>query len=148
VTGQVTAHRAPVVEVAKPKGLPAGQSVVWDSLAPHATASRTLTPSTAWAFRDLCEAIVLKRDMLALIEAEGLTSTSLKTKMDESGGGEQVFEPKAHCLLTRFTALMVRVEAGLARFRLIPMGKEMPASEEPKDEFAEFDQELTLVKRA
>ncbi|HUU83299.1 MAG TPA: hypothetical protein VM243_07330 [Phycisphaerae bacterium] len=130
----------------RPRDLPAGQAAVWDALAPHAIAARTLTPATAWDFRDLCESIVLKRDMLAVVEAEGLTSTSLKTKMDESGGGEQVFEPKAHPLLSRHAALAGRVAAGLARFRLAPMGKGMPEVEKPADEWSEFDAPLRLVQ--
>jgi len=40
----------------------------------------------------------------------------------------------------------VRVEAGLTRFRLAPMGKELAPVEEPKDDFGEFDQPLQLVK--
>jgi hypothetical protein len=120
---------------------------VWDQLAPHALAQRTLTPATAWAFGQLVEAIVLKRDVLAVIEADGLMQNRLSTKMDESGGGEQVFESKAHPLIAKWTALLVRVEAGLTRFRLAPMGKELQPVDEPKDDFAEFDQPLTLVRK-
>lgn len=137
--GGPAAPKAPVAPVPKPSDLPAGQSAVWDALSPHALAARTLTPGTAWAFRDLCEAIVLKRDMLAIIEADGLMQNRLSTKMDENGGGEQVFESKAHPLLAKWTALQVRVEAGLTRFRLAPMGKELAPAEQPKDEWAEFD---------
>ena len=139
-------RKAPPVAVAKPKGLPAGQSVVWDMLAPQALLQRTLTPATVFAFVGLCEAIVLKRDILAVIEADGLMQNRLSTKMDESGGGEQVFESKAHPLLAKWTALYARVEAGLTRFRLEPMGKELAPVEEPADDFAEFDAPLTVVQ--
>jgi len=142
----VTVRRPPPVAVSKPKDLPAGQSSVWKALAPHALAARTLTPATAWHFRELCEAIVLKRDMARILEADGLMQNRLSTKMDETGGGEQVFESKAHPLIARWTALLVRVEAGLTRFRLAPMGKELAPVEEPKDDFGEFDQPLQLVK--
>ena len=140
------ARRPPVVAMAKPKGIPAGQSSVWDLLAPQALLQRTLTPATAFAFLELCEAIILKRDILAIIEADGLMQNRLATKMDKDGGGEQMFESKAHPLIAKWTALLVRVEAGLTRFRLAPMGKELVLAEEPKDDFAEFDQPLMLVK--
>jgi len=135
------------VAVSKPKDLPAGQSSVWKALAPHALAARTLTPATAWHFRELCEAIVLKRDMARILDADGLMQNRLSTKMDETGGGEQVFESKAHPLIARWTALLVRVEAGLTRFRLAPMGKELAPVEEPvADPFSAFDEPLMLVK--
>jgi len=143
----VTVRRPPPVAVSKPKDLPAGQSSVWKALAPHALAARTLTPATAWHFRELCEAIVLKRDMARILEADGLMQNRLSTKMDETGGGEQVFESKAHPLIARWTALLVRVEAGLTRFRLAPMGKELAPVEEPvADPFSAFDEPLMLVK--
>lgn len=134
--------------VPKPRDLPAGQSAIWDALAPHALAAKTLTPGTAWRFRDLCEAIVIKRDMLAVIEADGLMQNRLSTKMNEDGGGEQVFESKAHPLIAKWTAIYQRVERGLGEFRLAPMGKEMAPVEQPADEWAEFDRPLTLVKGA
>ncbi len=137
---------SPIASVPKPKDLPAGQSAVWDMLAPHALAQRTLTPATAFAFRELCEAVVLKRDVLAVVEQDGLMQNRLSTKMDQDGGGEQVFESKAHPLIAKWTALLVRVEAGLTRFRLAPMGKEMPAVEEPKDEWSEFDAPLSVIQ--
>ena len=143
-----TARKPPIVAVAKPNDLPAGQSAVWDMLAPHALAQRTLTPATAFAFRELCEAVVLKRDVLAVVEQDGLMQNRLSTKMDQDGGGEQVFESKAHPLIAKWTALLVRVEAGLTRFRLAPMGKEIAETEEAKDGFEEFDAPLTLVKGA
>jgi hypothetical protein len=115
-------------------------------LAPLALEQRTLTPATAFAFRQLCKVIVLEQKMADEIEVKGLTSAALDTKMEADGSGSQLIQEKANPLLTRHTALLVRVEAGLTRFRLAPMGKEMPAVEEPEDVFSEFDQPLTLVK--
>lgn len=114
-------------------------------LAPHALMAGTLTPATAWAFRDLCEAIVLKRDVLAVVEADGLTSVAIKTRMEQDGSGDQIGEPRAHPLLSRHTALMLRVETGLRMFKLAPTGRES-APEVVRDEWAEFDAPLRAVK--
>ena len=118
-----TRHASAPVE--RPADLPQGQAVVWDALAPHAIAAATLTQATAWAFRDLCEAIVLKRAVVSRIGRDGIMLTG-------GAGG-------AHPLLSRHVALMVRVEAGLARFGLIPVGKAVADEDEPTDEFEEFD---------
>ncbi len=131
-----------------PLDLPKGQRAVWDMLAPHAMAAGTLTGATVFAFIELCEAIVLKRDVARILESEGLTTYAIKTRMEQDGSGEQVGETKAHPLLSRYAVLLVRVEAGLTRFRLAPMGKpmEVPA-DEPADEFAAFEsQPLRAVK--
>ena len=128
--------KPPPVPVAMPKDLPAEQSAEWVRLAPLALEARTLTPATADAFVELLEAIVLKRAMLAQVEAEGLTFA----KVSVDGAGVEHLEPKAHPLLSRHAALMVRVENGRQRFRLIPMGKEIvPAKEAEADPFAAFD---------
>lgn len=134
-----------VVPVERPADLPNDQQLVWEALAPHASG---LTPATAIAFRDLCEAIVIKRLMLAQIQADGLTSNRVTLQMDEAGGGLQAVEPKAHPLLSKWTALMVRVEAGMSRFRLTADGKPTAPAEEPKDEWSEFDAGPRLVKGA
>lgn len=117
------------VAIERPSDLSTQTAAVWDALAPHAIAATTLTPASVWAFRDLCEAVVLKRAMLARISREGL-----------------VVDDAAHPLLSRHTALMVRVETLLARFRLMPMGKEMPTVAQPVDEFAEFDRDFGLIQ--
>ena len=146
VGAKVRVPKVAPAAVVKPKGLPAGQAAVWDALAPQAIAQRTLTEATAFAFVELCEAIVMKRDMARILEADGVTTVALKTRMEQDGSGDQIGEVKAHPLIAKWTALLVRVEAGLTRFRLAPMGKEMPAVEEPEDAFAEFDAPLTLVR--
>jgi hypothetical protein len=122
-----------------PVDLPLAQAAVWAELSPHALAARTLTPGTAMAFRDLCEAIVLKQMMLAEILADGLTGQKVTLQMDEKGGGLQSVEKKGHTLLTAHRGMMQRVEAGLLRFRLSPIGKEILPTEPPTDEWAEFD---------
>jgi hypothetical protein len=120
-----------------PSDLPAEQAAVWGELAPLALTQRTLLAATVQAFRDLCEAIVLKRSMLERIEADGLTY--LKVTVD--GAGTEHSELKAHPLISQHRGMMQRVEAGLARFRLAPIGKEILPAAEPSDPFDEFDSE-------
>jgi hypothetical protein len=124
------ASSAPVGE---PEGLPDDQRAVWASLAPHAHAQGTLTAETALAFRDLCEAIVVKRSLLAIIQVDGYTIQKVTVQTDEKGGALQNVEPKAHPLLSQFRGLMQRVETGMARFRLTPDGKEHVAPAAPKE---------------
>jgi hypothetical protein len=128
---------APFELIAPLVGLTDAQIEVWNDLAPHACAQRTLTAQTARAFADLCEAIVLKRRLMASIEANGLTY--LKVTID--GAGQEHTEQKANPLLAQHRGMMQRVEAALLRFRLSPIGKELaPAAASPKDEWAEFDE--------
>lgn len=135
--------------VDKPSDMSAAQSSVWDALAPLALAARTLTPATAFALQQLCKIIVLEQRMADEIDAKGLTTAALDTQMDPDGGGSQSIQEKAHPLLSRQAALLVRIEAGLTRFGLAPMGRPMAEPESPADEWAEFDQPLALVpKRA
>lgn len=123
-----------------PADVPAAQAAVWAQLAPHACQARTLVAGTAQAFADLCEAIVLKRMMLAEILADGLTGTKVTLQMDETGGGLQSVEKKAHALLSQYRAMVQRVDVGMKSFRLSPMGKELALpAEAPKDEWAEFE---------
>lgn len=131
------APAAPREAVKPPYGLPKEQRAVWRKLAPHAIQAGTLTVATAAAFGDLCEAICLKRELHARIKADGLMSR----------GEAPLLEPKAHPLLSKFTALMVRVEAGQLRFLLTGTGKPAAAVTPPEDAFAEFDG-LQLVKGA
>jgi len=133
-----TVPNQPFEPVNTPQDLPDAYKQVWDDLAPHALEARTLTAGTAAAFRDLCEAIVLKRMMLAEILADGLTGTKVTVQMDESGGGLQSVEKKAHTLLSQYRGMMQRVEAGFTRFRLAPMGKEIVVEQKAVDPFEEF----------
>lgn len=127
---------APLERVDPPADLPAEQKAVWIALAPHALVARTLTPGTAQAFRDLCEAIVLKRALLERVQADGLTYE----KVSVDGAGVEHVELKAHPLISQHRGMMQRVEAGFTRFRLAPMGKEIAPPDPPADPFAEFEE--------
>jgi hypothetical protein len=121
--------------------MPEAHVVVWNELAPHACAERTLTPATAAAFRQLCGRIVLLDKIEAQIEADGIMADKVTLQMDETGGGLQSVEKKAHDLLTKCMTLMQRVDQGMLRFRLSPMGKELAQAEPDKaiDPIAEFE---------
>lgn len=126
------AAEAPVVPIPRPEALTLEQAAVWAELAPHATALGTLTPASSMAFRDLCEAIAVKRALLSQILMEGWTVG---------------LPPKAHPLLTRYQGIYQRVEAGFTRFGLSPMGEEMNhGAPPPKDEdpFSEFDADAAV----
>jgi hypothetical protein len=121
--------------------MPEAHVAVWNELAPHACAERTLTPATAAAFRQLCGRIVLLDKIEAQIEADGIMADKVTLQMDETGGGLQSVEKKAHDLLTKCMTLMQRVDQGMLRFRLSPMGKELAQAEPDKaiDPIAEFE---------
>lgn len=131
-----------------PADLPADQRAVWEEMAPHAAAQRTLTPEMALAFRDLCEAIVLKRRMLATIEEDGMTYQRKTVHVEREDADTELrteeCEIKAHPLITHHRGLMQRVEAGLMRFRLSPIGKEVVVGEAKKDEWADFDEPASV----
>lgn len=111
-----------------PGSLTLDELAVWNELAPLAMKEGTLSVSTYMALRDLCEAIVLKRKLLRAVDDDGVTVIGLQ--------GNKA----AHPLLTQFRGLMQRVEAGMLRFRLSPMGRELPrADERQADPFDEFD---------
>lgn len=109
---------APTVE--RPRGLSVEDAAMWDELAPFALALGTLKPCYAMAFADLCGLIVLERKLRA---------APLAVAGPDHRG------------------MLQRVEAGRARFRLIPDGKPVVSDDAPKDEWAEFDGP-TLVKGA
>lgn len=142
--GKDRLHRGKPVElppsapVDPPKGLTEAQMRVWQELAPHAVAAHTLTPGTAGSFADLCRAIVTRDAMLAKIEEDGWTF--IKVSVD--GAGVEHQELKKHPLTSDQRGWEQRVEAGRARFRLAPMGKELVPTAKPEDPFAEFDGEM------
>jgi hypothetical protein len=121
--------------VAPPDELPADQRAVWLQLAPHAVQARTLTAATAESFRDLCRAITIRNGLLDKIQTDGWTFVSVKV----DGAGTEHPELKKHPLVSDLRGWEQRVEAGRARFRLAPLGKEIAAPEKPEDPFAEFD---------
>jgi hypothetical protein len=128
-----------VTLIAAPADLPLAQRAVWNELAPHACEARTLTAGTAAAFRQLCGRIVLLGLIEKQIEDDGIMTDKVTLQMDEKGGGLQAVEKKAHDLLTKCMTLMQRVDQGMLRFGLSPIGKPIAAAEKPKDEFDEFD---------
>jgi hypothetical protein len=87
---------APIGPVAPPEDLTDPERAAWLALAPHALATRTLTPATAWAFRLLCGNVVLER--------------TLALDPDRRGGASH-------------RGLIQRVDAELAAFNLRPFGK-------------------------
>lgn len=120
-----------------PDGLTPAQRAVWESLAPHALAQRTLIPATAERFARLCRNIVLERMMADQIEHDGLTETRVSLQMDEKGGGLQTVEKKAHTLLGKLIGIGQRIDTGLTAFRLAPTGRALaPSQEKPKSALA------------
>jgi hypothetical protein len=131
------AGRAPVppAAVAMPAGLAPEVGAVWEALAPHALAAGTLTAGTVAAFVDLCRARVERVALEAIIQADGRTSV----RVSYTPAGEEVREIKAHPLIAHARAMMLRIEAGMARFQLAPVGKALAQAEAPVDPFAAFD---------
>ena len=127
----------PVEPVDPPKGLTKAQLAAWRALAPHALAARTLTPATVGSFVDLCQAIVLRDSLLATIEEQGWT---FRKAILSDEGEELSVEIKKHPLVSDQRGWEQRVEAGRARFKLAPIGKEIAAPAKPADPFAEFDE--------
>lgn len=115
----------------------------WLRLAPDAAAHRTLTPHEAFAFQELCEAIVWRDRLKRQIEEDGLTFESRHVEHQAAGADrEEIIESreiKKHPLLPDHRGWQQRVEAGMARFKLTPMGKEVVPAEAPKDEWADFE---------
>lgn len=110
----------PIADVEVPDTLTPGELATWLVNAPYALAARTLTPATADEFADLCALEVEMAAVLVERRAEGWTNHGL-------------------ALAREYRGLVQRVEAKRRAFRLAPMGKEMVAPEQPKDEWAEFD---------
>ena len=126
---------APLAPVELPTDLPEDQRLVWMALAPHALAAHTLTPGTAGSFRDLCRAIVIRDGLLATIQDQGWTFV----KVSVDGAGVEHQELKKHPLVADHRGWEQRVEAGRARFKLAPLGKEIAVAAKVEDPFQEFD---------
>jgi phage terminase small subunit len=126
--------------VAMPAGLPDAAAAVWTRLAPHAREAQTLTPYTADALADLCAAVAARDQIRAQIARDGWVTTTTRRLPD----GEVRTEQRKHALATDLVAWERIVMAGLARFRLAPVGKELlPPSAPPDDPFAVFDRPPT-----
>jgi hypothetical protein len=121
---------APVdVEIPQPPGnLTLDELAEWNDLAPLAAKQGTLTNDTQWALVDLCQARVLKGKLLRDIDKYGNLVP-----------GAGVGTVSANPLLARYTTLLQRVDAGMLRFRIAPMGKELTEPKKAADPFAEFD---------
>lgn len=111
-----------------PGSLTLDELAEWNDLAPRAAKVGTLDDSTKFALRDLCQARVLKDRLLRQVSDLG--------NLLPGASGTVVANP----LLARFTTLLQRVEAGMMRFKLSPIGKELDKpGEKAADPFAEFD---------
>jgi hypothetical protein len=120
--------QSPDVQIPQPPGsLTLDELAEWQDLAPRALKEGTLTESTRLALRDLCQARVLKDRLLRKVNDHGAVVLTKDGNL------------AAHPLLTRFTTLFQRIEAGMMRFKLAPIGKDMTEPAKPTDPFAEFD---------
>lgn len=116
------------VEMPQPPGnLTLDELAEWNDLAPRAAKQGTLTDDTQWSLVDLCRARVLLTKLLRDVDRMG--------NVVVNGNGNLSANP----LLARYTTLLQRVDAGMMRFRIAPMGKELTEPEKPADPFAEFD---------
>jgi hypothetical protein len=123
--------RRPIeVQIPQPPGnLTLDELAEWNDLAPRAAKEGTLNETTTFALRDLCQLRVLKDRLLRRVGDDGDVVWGV--------GGSRA----AHPLLTRITTLSQRIEAGMLRFKLSPIGKELEgARPAEKDPWAEFDQ--------
>jgi len=114
---------AVMVQVEIPEDLPEVQRGIWERLAPLAVANGTLTPESAPGFAHLCKCLWAERVLLDKIVASDWQVDKVTLQMDEKGGGLQQVEKKASDLITKWQAMLVRVENGLARFQLTADGK-------------------------
>jgi hypothetical protein len=113
--------------VPMPEGMSELHQEVWERYEAHARAAGTLTPATAGAFRDLCEAVVVRDGLLTAIHLAGYT--------DKDGAKQP--------LLSEWRQLCQQVRTAMKEFRLAPVGKAMAeAVPPPEDPFAEFDRQV------
>lgn len=100
----------------------------WHELAPLAVQQGTLTPVEVPALVDLCRARVLMVKLLRVAYADGLMQVSDKGAI------------QAHPSIARYTTLQQRVDAGMLRFGLAPVGKVTGKEpDQPADPFDQFD---------
>lgn len=91
---------------------PAPAQAYWRTWAPHACDERTLTPSTAAGFRELCQQAAYLQMLAKRIEHLG----------PDTKEAAAYWKP--------YTSLAQRVDSSLARFKLTAFGK--PAAAEQK----------------
>lgn len=119
-----------------PKHLRKDELVVWRELAPHALRAQTLTAGDAGSLAELCVAIIERDRMREAINEDGWT---FKKAILSDEGETLSVEIKKHPLIPEYRQWMIRVEAGRARFKLAPSGKEIVPDVKEEDPFAEFD---------
>jgi phage terminase small subunit len=111
--------------VEPPADLPELHREIWERYAPHAREAGTLTKGTAGAFRDLCEAIVVRDGLMTAIHQQGYVVGEAGVK---------------HPLLAEWRQVAQQVRTAMKEFRLAPLGKPMATEPEaPVDPFAEFE---------
>lgn len=123
--------------VVMPASLSPLEAEAWLEMAPLATSAGTLVEETALAFRDLCEAVAMLRQIRGQLQIDGLMVSAVQVD-EETGARFSVGDPKAHPLLTHERQYRLRVEAGRARFAIAPNGRSIVKTKET-DPFAEFD---------
>jgi hypothetical protein len=138
------------VDVPMPLDLPEDQAEFWQAWAPLAHAKGKLTPERVPGFRHLGKCAAVERALLAEITKRGWSVDKVTLKMDESGGGLQVVETKANDLITKWQAMLVRVENGMARFLLTGDGKDIGAGASVKEPSAleKLQAQAKAMKRA
>lgn len=114
VAGKFLAAPPPVVTLEEaadlqqpPEALSAGAKAWWGKWAGRALVERTLTPSTAAGFAQLCE--------------QGAYLDAVAARIDQIGAGTQ----EAGGYLVTYMKLAARLDASLHRFRLTAEGKPM-----------------------
>jgi hypothetical protein len=122
--------------VKPPRGLRGQELTVWGRLAPQALQKLTLTESEADALADLCVCIVERDRIRKTIDKDGWT---FKHAILDDEGETLSTDIKKHPLIGEYRQWKIRVEAGRARFKLAPIGKEIVTPVKDVDPFEEFD---------
>jgi hypothetical protein len=117
------------VSASVPADLPSEQIVYWCRYAPLAVQARTLTETTAPAFRMLCELEAERSAVKADLDRDG----RMVVKVSVDDGGTVTREKRLHPLTAHYLRLCRQVEALLARFTLAPFGKASLAGRPPDE---------------
>lgn len=110
---QAARNTVQITEFEAPNELTTDERNVWLRLAPGAFKAQTLTKATEYAFIVLCRNVLLEQ--------------KLRADVEQCGGANH-------------RGILQRMELGLVKFGIAPVGKPMLDSEhKPEDPFAEFD---------